>query len=161
MGRDIRRVPPNWEHPQKDNGDYQPLFERNYDDEKKEWLEGLAAWEAKTHPDYRPDSDWWEWHGNPPDREYCIPYKAEDATWYQMYETVSEGTPLTPPFATKEELVDYLVKNGDFWAMTPWSREKAEAFVDEGYAPSMIVDNGQIIMGEDVPLYFKKKANQQ
>lgn len=51
----------------------------------------------------------------PPEREYYRSWKDEDATWFQVWETVSEGTPVTPPFATKEELIDYLVANGDFW----------------------------------------------
>jgi hypothetical protein len=65
-------------------------------------------------------------------------------TWFQVYETVSEGTPVTPPFATKEELVDYLVANGDFWDQHRgdggWSRENAEAFVGAGFAMSLVVN---------------------
>ena len=69
-------------------------------------------------------------------------------TWYQMYETVSEGTPETPAFETKEELVDYLVEHGDFsYQRSPEifgkpSREAAKAFVDQGYAPSMVMSRG-------------------
>jgi hypothetical protein len=32
----------------------------------------------------------------------------KEATWFQAWETVTEGTPVTPPFATTDELVDYL-----------------------------------------------------
>ena len=74
-------------------------------------------------------------------------------TWWQVYETVSEGTPVTPPFETQEELVEYLVANGDFWDQSrrakggssmpcgPWPREQAKKFVlGRGWAPSLIVD---------------------
>jgi len=68
-------------------------------------------------------------------------------TWFQAYETVSEGTPVTPPFATQEELIDYLATRGDFWDQHrgegPWPRENARKFVlGSGWAPSMIVTTG-------------------
>lgn len=51
-------------------------------------------WQAKTHEDYTSErGDYWEWESNPPDRESYRPYKDEEGTWYQLYETVSEGTP--------------------------------------------------------------------
>jgi hypothetical protein len=37
-------------------------------------------------------------------------------SWWQVWETVSEGSPVTPAFATDDELIDYLVKNGDLWS---------------------------------------------
>ena len=57
----------------------------------------------------------------------------KEATWFQAWETVTEGTPVTPPFATTDELVDYLVTRGDFWDQErgdgPWDRKSAEEFV--------------------------------
>ena len=70
----------------------------------------------------------------------------DEPTWFQVYETVSEGSPVTPPFATREELVEYLVKNGDDWDQKQrtggWDRAAAEAFVRQEWAPSMIVVSG-------------------
>ncbi len=97
----------------------------------------------------------------PPDPEYYRPQWGEGlATWWQVYETVSEGTPVTPPFATREELVEYLVENGDFWDQArrkrgwtitdcaPWSRATAEKFVlGSGCAPSMISFGGRLMSG--------------
>ena len=61
---------------------------------------------------------------------------------YQLWETVSEGSPITPVFETKEELVDYLVKYGDSWDQKRgnggWSREVASKFVGVGWAPSLV-----------------------
>ena len=162
MGREIRMVPPNWDHPKviRSNGEegYQPMFDRRFEDESEEWKNGLYEWEYGVRPEYftedeDADIEYWEHDGGPPDRAYYRPWKDEDATWYQVWETVSEGTPVSPPFATQEELVDYLVENGDFWDQSrrkkgcttmncdPWKREHAERFVKVGSAPSMVHDS--------------------
>ncbi len=163
MGREIRMVPPNWEQPQvvRRNGrvGYQPMFDRDFEAASKEWAEGFMNWQNGNKPyyfdasKYPKDFQYWEWSGMPPKREYYRPWKEEEATWFQVWETVSEGTPVTPAFATKEELVDYLVANGDFWDQSrrkeghstmpcaPWLRANAEAFVNRGSAPSLIVEH--------------------
>jgi hypothetical protein len=79
---------------------------------------------------------------------------------------VSEGTPVSPPFATKEELADYLAERGDFWdqkrCLTPewvtlwggtpgisgWGKEAAYRFVNAGWAPSMIATGGIVADGK-------------
>jgi hypothetical protein len=99
---------------------YQPLYDRPYRQAAEEWRKGFAEWEAGERQQYFQESgqdyEYWDYNGMPPDKEYYRPdWKPEDMTWIQVYETVSEGTPVTPPFATREELVDYLVNNGDFW----------------------------------------------
>lgn len=38
MGRELRSVPANWEHPKKDNGEYQPMFNEYYGDALNEWI---------------------------------------------------------------------------------------------------------------------------
>lgn len=176
MGREIRRVIPHWEHPTESKPNhklgrmeevYIPMFDRSYLLAITEWIEGHEKWESgedpdrAEHPEYRYYA---EWHGNPPCAECYRPdWTEEQMTWYQMYETVSEGTPVTPPFATQQELVDYLVEHGDFWDQqrraegnscmpcAPWSREQAEKFVfGSGYMPSMIVTNGKIHTGSQI-----------
>lgn len=153
MGREIRMVPPNWEHPKYDRdtaryaervGSYIPLYDKTFEDAAAEWKAEFAQWEAHTHPDWNPErGEFWEWHGGPPDSDCYRPAFTEDPTWLQVYETVSEGTPVTPPFATREELVDYLVSAGGH------SREAATALVSEGWAPSMVITGGKIYMGID------------
>lgn len=85
--------------------------------------------------------------GSPPDPEanYEPAYQPEgwppeDARGYQVFETVSEGTPLTPVFATKEELIDWLSTKGTSYD-PPMAREAAERFVGWGSVPSMISDS--------------------
>lgn len=147
MGREIRRVPDNWEHPKNEDGRYHPMFDDDFESALKEWLDGYELWKKGEHPDQTADwieenMPYWEWAGAPPDPDYYHP-KFENADWYQVYETVSEGTPVTPPFPTKEELVNYLTQHGDFWdqwrGLGGWSRENAERFVSSQYAPSLAV----------------------
>ena len=155
MGREIRRVPPNWQHPKKmfrrwdygryvEQEDYQPMFDEDFAAAMDEWYAGWKAWNPADH-----DGDqYWDDCGNPPDPAFYRPAWPEGtATWWQVYQTVSEGSPVTPPFATQQELVDYLATHGDFWDQNrgdkPWNRKAAENFVfGDGWAPSMVVING-------------------
>ena len=50
MGREIRMVPPNWEHPKDDNGNDLPMFDEEYSVARKEWLDGLAAAHSPASP---------------------------------------------------------------------------------------------------------------
>ncbi len=67
--------------------------------------------------------------------------------WWQVWENVSEGSPITPAFATKEELVDYLVNYGEQGSGEVWRREAAEKFVGVGHAFSMVVKNNEVLDG--------------
>lgn len=159
MGREIRRVPADWVHPiyESDSiqararvGEFRPLFNRDYDSACVEWYEKAAAFkpidDIKFYHDY---------NGNPPDKKTYRDraWTAEEATHYQMYETVSEGTPVSPVFATKEDLVQYLIKNGDYWdqkraqegtmiGQPGWNEQSARKFVQCEFAFTMIVANG-------------------
>lgn len=66
-----------------------------------------------------------------------------------LYETVSEGTPCTPVFATAEELIDHLATVGQDWDQVPLRRSAAEALVSSGWMPSMIVAGGQMMRGAE------------
>lgn len=173
MGREIRRVPANWEHPKEmkynpfrrtESEVYQPMYDRPFALSMREWIAGWEAWERGERPSYcfdeSRDMPYWEYEGAPPDPKYYRPdWKPEEMVWYQVYETVSEGTPVTPAFATKEELVEYLVANGDFWDQKrraeggsimpcdPWTREEAESFCSVGHAFSIVVRGSKMMTG--------------
>lgn len=158
MGREIRRVPPNWEHPREADGHYLPLYDESFESATKRWKGEYEQWEQGGRQAYKDESgediEYWEYNNNPPDRDYYRPHWEEsERTWYQVYQTVSEGSPVTPPFATKEELIDYLVANGDFWdqrrGVGGWTRENAESFVGRGWAPSLVVANGRVADARD------------
>lgn len=167
MGREIRKVIPNWKHPCTPDGkNYQPMFDRSYIEAITDWIESHNLWIKGEHPDqlegYGKDCAFYtEYGGTPPDFEYHRPdWKDSEMTWFQVYETVSEGTPVSPPFSTQKELVDYLIINGDFWDQNrrkqgnnfmpcqPWTKRQAERFVyGVGLVPSGISVNGSFKTG--------------
>lgn len=58
----------------------------------------------------------------------------EERTHYMMFEDTSEGTPISPAFATKEELVNYLVKHKvSYFGYDPAPRDVWERVVDGGF----------------------------
>lgn len=98
MSVKVRRVPPDWEHPKDEQGHHIPTYERSpYNEEEIE--EGLRdGWLTDEPPNYGCDvmPQW-------PDSE---------RTHYQMYEDVTEGTPISPVMEIPEELAKWLVENG-------------------------------------------------
>jgi hypothetical protein len=52
---------------------------------------------------------------------------------FQIYEDVSEGTPVSPIFPTEEALRDWLGAKGD-------SFEAINSFIETGHAPSFVLD---------------------
>jgi hypothetical protein len=163
MGRELVKVPANWDHPKTmrrwGQVDYQPMFHASFSERLGEWQEAKAKWERGEYPDYASEESklmsFEEWEGEEPNKDDYVPFEPSDCTWYQVWETVSEGTPVTPPFATKEELVEYLVANGDFWDQHrkdgPWSRQSATNFVmGDGWVPSLMVANGQVMTSREI-----------
>jgi hypothetical protein len=183
MGREIRRVPFDWEHPKKQVPDYrtgrmveqfQPLYDRDFESAMANWLKELDEWKTsefeqvlKEHPAYgydvnQPYRAFCEYNGCAPDPDYHRPMWSEDIELgYAVYETVSEGTPVTPAFATKEELIDYLATHGTFWDDgKAWGREAAEGFVKAEWSPSLVINTAtkQMIKPSDAAMYNLSKA---
>lgn len=145
MGREIRRVPANWEHPKDANGHWQPMFDVSFVDAVSEWKAGYGSWEMGErlkHP--RKDGstyEWWEWNGDPPAREYYRPQWTDaERTHYQLYETVTEGTPLSPPCESPEALARWLSEHGTYWdANDKRTYDSWLRFVKVGWAPSFVL----------------------
>ncbi len=144
MGRELRRVKEGWIHPKNDNGAYMPIYDNSFEDAVAIFVEEYQDWlKDKTEP--LGDVVYF-----PAESEYYRPYWEEgEATWVQVYENVSEGTPVTPAFATKEELVDWLTNNNDFWGYK-WTREQAEHFMETEWSLSGIMINGVMKKGYEV-----------
>lgn len=70
---------------------------------------------------------------------------------YQLWETVSEGSPISPVFATPEELADWLVNSPDYrWRKNDsgTTREQWLQFIrGPGWAPSLISDDHGVRTG--------------
>jgi len=81
---------------------------------------------------------------------------------WQVWETVSEGSPVTPVFATAEALIDHLAQYGIDWDQKRgdpgWGRKSAEAFVRSEWAPSAAVIGNQFVTGHDVPAALEERA---
>ena len=158
MGREIRRVPENWQHPtypegHKWAGEYRPMFDRDVQEAWHEWKTSLREWyrdydhwqrgepgSYHTIPDIAKYGTYDEYAGDPPTPPNPYNYMPS-GDWFQLFEDVSEGTPLSPPFATSDELIQWLTENLDF-SGRQWSRESAESIVRTGWAPSFIVASG-------------------
>lgn len=113
MGREIKRVPVDFNHKREE------------------------PWPGYLTPPGLTDEEYDDWeHTEPPTGE-----------GWQVWETVSEGSPVSPVFATAEELARHLSTVGDDWAVRRAARgrpeplptyEQALAFVQAGWAPSMV-----------------------
>lgn len=169
MGREIRRVPPGWRHPTVgelcgDGGGQpwaagkpwlpHPQYDENYDQAARRWLENCALWARGEHPDQPADTEFfWDWDGPPPSQEYYRTgrwaFAPEEATWYMMYETTSEGTPISPSFSTPEEVARYCADNRvSAFAGQPASYEDWLYVARGGYAPSgMVLGDGSVVSG--------------
>lgn len=62
---------------------------------------------------------------------------------YCLYEAVSEGTPVTPVFATEAELINWLTTMGQDYDQVPLRLESATALVKQGWSlgSAMVVNN--------------------
>jgi hypothetical protein len=180
MGREIRRVPADWEHPRDSVERFMPMRDEPWEDAVKAWDEGHALWERGEHKDQQPGGladgeppcGFDEWHGERPAPEDYRPAYTSEPTHYQAYETVSEGTPVSPVFATLAELADWMCqpidrsseynRGADWQCMQGKTREVAESFTRAGHAFSGVMIGGQMMGGVDAgPLLdaeAKKKA---
>lgn len=122
MSREIRKVPKGWLHPKGQlpyGFKYIPLLDPDYRDPK----DGLYM--------DTPEDRFMNFDGYGP-RDH-----------YQIYETVSEGTPVSPVFESYEEMRRWLINEG-------YSEEAAAAFASEdgGWVPTgSYVPNKGLVMG--------------
>ena len=146
MSREIRRVPANWQHPEHDHCPhwggrdahknsisvyqrgkcFHPLYDEDFDTALREWMRNYELWKRDEHDGF----EYHEIYGSPPNPEYYRPaWTPGQATHYQLYETVSEGTPMSPVFETLDELAEWLIENGS-------SEKAARNFIKIGSVPS-------------------------
>lgn len=168
MGREVRMVPPDWKHPKedKDNGrgmQYIPLLAGDFDEALAEWLADLKAhppelvlqkWEEGYTRPYPRDAEWqnldpkhvgmsaWEYYGGEPGPDpwsFMPKFPEGTATHLMMYEDTSEGTPISPAFATPEELARWLAdNNASAFGNDGAPYEAWLATIKQGWAFSMV-----------------------
>ena len=69
---------------------------------------------------------------------------------WQMWETVSEGSPISPVFATADGLIEWMTSPDAHWgASGPWPRDVAEKWVrGDGWAPTLVTGpDGRLVDG--------------
>lgn len=132
MGREVRRVPSWWQHPTNASGRPIPLFSAN---------------------DY--DCDHEDDETVDPDDFMLVNIPRDECTHWQMYETCSEGTPISPVFSSPEELARWLADTGAsaFAGMTA-TYEQWLATIRRGSAPSAVLssagfESGVAAFGKD------------
>ncbi len=125
MGRQLRRVTENWQHPKNKDGNYIPLFDgEKFKKQLSDWEEGERQWNNGFKDDW---NDGWkpkendeinmsyeEWSGGKPlESDYMPQWSEEEKTHIQLYEDTTEGTPKSPVFKADEfeKLCEYASKN--------------------------------------------------
>lgn len=68
------------------------------------------------------------------------PVEPPSGKGWQLWETVTEGSPISPVFVHKEEFVIYLTRQG-------YSKKAAEEFCKRGWAPSGVMTGGRMYDG--------------
>jgi hypothetical protein len=160
MSRELRRVPVSWA--------LDPRFPLSLHDG---YTAKLAAWELHnskwneglelSYSSYALPVDQWvwvaregealqcaqfaDWDGpRPKSADFMPDWPDSERTHYVLYETVTEGSPVSPVFATAEELAA--------WLVTPDGRRESrtnstyeawmKVFMGNGHVPSMVFQNG-------------------
>lgn len=142
MGREVRRVPADWQHP-------------------KHWTRGLHGMEERYKPlfpgeRYQHDAEhramcYEQYAGQRPHRDDYMPnWPDSERTHLMMYEDTSEGTPISPAFATPEELARWLVdNNASAFGDSTGSYEGWLRVARGGCAPSMVATAAGLTSGVD------------
>ena len=126
MGTAVRRVPSDWAHPKDESGRYLPLRDGlDFERRARQWDEHAAKWQQGLCRDLN-TNDWEpikadllaityaEYEGSRPDpQEYTPQWPEAECTHWQMYEEVTEGTPMSPVCASPEELARWMADHDD------------------------------------------------
>jgi|TARA_B110000196_G_C21152110_1_gene670442 hypothetical protein len=122
LHRELRRVPACWVHPKDKSGQLIPLFQDlqlkqsqdKWDRHNKLWSDGFYE-DITGRPvpltDIQREHGYSEWVGERPREEGYMPTWDEgERTHYQLYETTTEGTPISPVMRSLKELAEWLGK---------------------------------------------------
>ncbi len=168
MGREVRHVPATWEHPcypadhyePRLQGKYVPLHQSGrYAEAAQEWDEEFVQWQQGFRRSYASGDKWvpksdetgryTEYAGSRPSPDDYMPdWPEAERTHLMMYEDTTEGTPISPAFATPEELARWLAdNNASSFGDSTATYEQWLSLCNRGWAPSMVVSGGQIMSG--------------
>lgn len=141
MGREVRRVPKDWQHPKDERtGEFKPLLGSSYTADAADFMKMATEKGLQEAID---------WNGQAPDQnDYMPEWPEAERTHLMMYEDTSEGTPISPAFDTPEKLARWLADNGasSFGSSTA-TYEEWLPVCRGGWAPSMVMVDGQLMSG--------------
>lgn len=158
MGREVRRVPANWKHPADKRGNEIPLHDgfnkrlAQWDEENAKWAEGLRSdWQGGWQPieERHRGMTFAEWDGERPKADDYMPdWPDAERTHFQMYETCTEGTPISPVMESPEALARWLADNGAsaFGGQTA-TYEQWLGMIGEGSAVGGVMIGGEMQSG--------------
>lgn len=69
---------------------------------------------------------------------------------WQLWQTVSEGGPVSPVFASPEELAQWMAEGGHKWQKEPMDYDVALRFIKAGWAPSFVATSAGLMTGVEV-----------
>lgn len=94
---------------------------------------------VEAYPGQRADAEVWE------------PTEPPTGEGWQLWETVSEGSPISPVFPDAEGLAQWLTTPDSCWGATkrPMTIEQARGFVGVGWAPSGFITAGGVHDGAE------------
>jgi len=148
MSREVRKVPASWQHPKDGfypNGQvrYVPLHD-GFMRRAAKWDEEAAKWAKGEFPAYADDESkagtYESWDGSRPDpAEYMPDWPESERTHFMMYETTSEGTPVSPAFATQEELAQWMTDNGSTFGGSNASYDQWLRVCKGSSTPTMVI----------------------
>lgn len=144
MGREVRRVPADWQHPKNEYDRYKPLYPGEL------YKANADGFLEKSNAEGLQEAI--EWYGQAPDQNDYMPnWPASERTHYMMYEDTSKGTPISPAFATPEELARWLADTGaSAFGKETASYEGWLRVAQGGWAPSAVsIGGGQLVSGVD------------
>ena len=138
MIREMRMVSEDWKHPKNDKGKYEPL------QSVENWLSSGRYYQEypENYVGERQDIDFFNL------KDYMPLTPLEERPLLMMYETCTDGTPISPAFKTPEELAHWLADNGasSFGSMTA-TYEQWLSTCKAGWAPSAVIKNGVLKSG--------------
>ena len=167
MGRELRKVPSTWEHPKDEYGQYIPLLGRSFGADLASWHKGKEMWEKGFHRSFFSGDPAWvgipeeyrgisfaEWDGDEPqEADYMPDWNPLSCPFFMMYEDTSEGTPISPKFATPEALARWLADNevSAFADMTA-TYDQWLTTINRGWALSAVYtpETGQLVPGTNM-----------
>lgn len=146
MGRQLRKVAANWQHPKNENGNYIPLLDGKFSERLAKWEEENEQWEKGFRDDWnggwKPreadelNMTFTEWDGEKPVKEDYMPeWEEEELTHIQLYENTSEGTPISPVYLASEidKLCEYAAENCSTFADFKASKEEWQSMLDKDF----------------------------